>query len=72
MEMNRLHRMHWAGTFTNLDKEQQLIMLVGFYEALEEVLELVDEVMFDTEITDKQALKEVQGFLRQELKELVA
>jgi hypothetical protein len=52
--------------------DEKLILLQGFYEALEEVLELVDEVMFDTDITHAKALKEIQSFLRQELREIPA
>jgi hypothetical protein len=42
------------------------------YEAFEDVLELVDEVMFDREISDKESLKQIQQFLRNELKEIQA
>ena len=70
--MNRLQRSNWANTFSNMTVDEKLILLQGFYEALEEVLELVDEVMFDTDITHEKALKEIQSFLRQELREIPA
>ena len=68
--MNRLARMRWASTFTRMTLDEQLILLHGVQEAFEDMSELVDELMFDTEISDKKKLKEIQAFIRQELREI--
>lgn len=68
--MNRLQRINWLSTFVNMDTDEKLTFLAGFYEALDEVLELVDELRFDTLVSDKQALKEIQKFLKEELREM--
>jgi len=70
--MNRLQRLNWVSTYTHLTVDERLILLQGMYEAFEDVLELVDEVMFDREISDKESLKQIQQFLRNELKEIQA
>ena len=68
--MNRMQRLNWMSTFVNMDIDQKMIYLEGFYEALDEVLELVDELRFDTEVSDKKAIKEIQSFLKEELREI--
>jgi hypothetical protein len=68
--MNRLARMHWASTFTNMTVDEQLILLQGVEEAFTDMSELVDELMFDREISDKKKLKEIQAHIRQELREM--
>ncbi len=68
--MNRQQRANWMSTFINMDIDQKMIYLEGFYEALDEVLELVDELRFDTEVSDKKAIKEIQSFLKEELREM--
>jgi hypothetical protein len=69
-QMNRQQRANWLSTFVNMDIDEKLTFLAGFYEALDEVVELVDELRFDTEVSDKKALKEIQKFLKEELREM--
>ena len=68
--MNRLARMRWASTFTKMTLDEQLILLHGVEEAFEDMSEFVDEVLFDREISDKKKLKEIQAFIRNELREI--
>lgn len=68
--MNRLARMRWASTFTKMTLDEQLILLHGVEEAFQDMSEFVDEVLFDREISDKKKLKEIQAFIRDELREI--
>ena len=67
--MNRIQRMQWLSTYNNLTNDEKLILLQGFYEAIEDISEVVDELLFDREISDKAKLLEIQKHLATELRE---